>query len=109
MNMAELLGKVVKRSSQKKPSFPTSGMYQTQLGPDAFDRGWLGSAQDIIMPNGGGQAHELNTNILNSAAASGPDGASSSAGQQEAERRRFHAGSVRGDHRKDSGKSAAEV
>ncbi|KAL2126932.1 hypothetical protein VTI74DRAFT_11597 [Chaetomium olivicolor] len=72
MNMAELLGKIVKRSSELRASLPSTD--QPHLGPvNVFDREWLGSANEIIMPTagdtrcggGGGQMHELNMDILN--------------------------------------------
>jgi hypothetical protein len=85
MNMAELLGKVVTRSAeQRSASLPSVDVWHPQLGIDVFDREWLGSAKDFIMPSGGGggdsearngvgggrgggggQMHELNMDILN--------------------------------------------
>src|SRR4051812_44039172 len=70
MNMAELLGKVVKRSTERRSSVPEAIRTQSSR------RAELGSAKDIIMPphrgnrshrsRGGGQIHGLNMDILNS-------------------------------------------
>ncbi|KAK4125736.1 hypothetical protein N657DRAFT_688424 [Parathielavia appendiculata] len=83
MNMAELLGKVVKKSTEQRASvsLPLADVCQPQLGIDTFDRQWLGSAKNVIVPSGsrgssrgsnsggggcgGGQMHELNMDILN--------------------------------------------
>jgi hypothetical protein len=82
MNMAELLGKVVKRSTERRSSIPGSTATDTSwhppLGMHSFDREWLGSAKDVVMPTGtagsggcrsrsrrGGQMHELDMDILN--------------------------------------------
>ncbi|KAJ4289407.1 hypothetical protein N0V88_006887 [Collariella sp. IMI 366227] len=90
MNMAELLGKVVKRSNELRSSMPSTDVWQPRLGPmDVFDHEWLGSAKDFIMPRGGdthntgggaggggtGQMHELNLDILQD---SNPDKANAS-------------------------------
>lgn len=74
MNMAEMLGKVVKRSNERNTSLPTPEIWRPYLGMGAFDREWLGSAKNIVMPPGdggegqagrGGQMHDLNLDILN--------------------------------------------
>lgn len=66
MNMAELLGKVVKKSTECcKSSLPSADIWQPRLGINGLDSEWLGSAKDIIMPGSrGGQRHELNMDML---------------------------------------------
>ncbi|KAH6632238.1 hypothetical protein F5144DRAFT_593039 [Chaetomium tenue] len=83
VNMADLLGKVVKRSHEGDASLPMSDRTtwqtppqttgQPQIGMNAFDPEWLGSAKKFILPpgsrglgggDGGGQMHELNLDAL---------------------------------------------
>lgn len=84
--MAELLGKVVKRSTEKS-SLPSADMWQPCLGISGLDDEWLGSAKDIIMPGSrGGQMHELELEMLKEPAAvaktDGKERAGSSSGVQ---------------------------
>jgi hypothetical protein len=74
MNMADLIGKVVKRSHEGDANLPTTDTtWEPHLGMDAFDREWLGSAKNFILPpgslgrgggDGGGQVHNLNLDAL---------------------------------------------
>ena len=54
MNMADLLGKIVKKSKERRMSIDVSDVHRPHLGvgPVVFDREWLGSAKDFIIPSG---------------------------------------------------------
>jgi hypothetical protein len=124
MNMAELLGKVVKRSTQTRSNeLPSTDIWQPHLGMRDFDREWLGSAKDLIMPSAGrgvggggggrggggggggaGQMVDLNLDILNEPSSGGKEIASSSGAHGDLERH-----SVHDVERKDSGASAVNV
>jgi hypothetical protein len=121
MNMAELLGKLVKRSTQARGNeLPSTDIWTPHLGIRAFDREWLGSAKDLIMPSagrgagadgggggggdGGGQMVDLNMDVLNEPGSSGKEMASSSGAQGDMERH-----SVHDVERKDSGASGVNV
>lgn len=131
--MAELLGKVVKRSNQTRSyALPSTDTWQPHLGMHDFDREWLGSAKDLIMPSaggglggaggggdGGGQMVDLNLDILNKPSSSGKEGASSSATRgdlegnsswdADRERSRLESVHVHDAERKDSGTSGVNV
>lgn len=78
MNMAEMLGKVAKQSSERITS-ATPEIWQPYIGTagEVFDREWLGGTKETMPPEGGasrsgekgvaggGQMHELNMDILN--------------------------------------------
>ncbi|KAL2262725.1 hypothetical protein VTK26DRAFT_314 [Humicola hyalothermophila] len=114
MNMADLIGNVVKRSTEARAAIATAEVYQPHLGVD-IDREWLGSAKNVIMPSGnsggsgGGQMHDLNMNVLNEdngnpSSRSGdqdPGNADLEAGRTRA----GSVGSVQREQRKDSGRS----
>ncbi|GAB1319389.1 hypothetical protein MFIFM68171_09599 [Madurella fahalii] len=93
MNMAELLGKVIKKS-QRKSSVQTADVYHgPQLGVDMFD--WLGSAKNLIMPQGG-QMHDLNMDILNEPTLSEVEKSHHPVGQGNADARTSEATMVHG-------------
>ncbi|KAL2165614.1 hypothetical protein VTG60DRAFT_4252 [Thermothelomyces hinnuleus] len=130
MNMVEMLGKVVKQSNKRNTSLPTPDIWQPYLGTDrgVFDREWVGSAKDSIMPPrggaggsgeggsaGGGQRHELNImDILNNPNLGANDSGASTSGtqddggkrgqSQQVEERGSRGGSVHKEGRIDSGK-----
>jgi trafficking protein particle complex subunit 12 len=116
MNMAELLGKVVKTSTQSRNNEPPStDIWRPHLGIRDFDREWLGSAKDLIMPSagrgagggggdGGVQMVDLNMDILNEPSSNGKERASSSGAQGDMERH-----GVDDVERKDSGTSGVNV
>lgn len=84
MNMAELLGKVLKKS-QRKNSAQTPDVHQgPQLGVEMFD--WLGSAKNLMMPEGG-QMHDLNMGALNEPRLGGVEKSPNPRGQGSAEGR----------------------
>ncbi|KAK4145943.1 uncharacterized protein C8A04DRAFT_10092 [Dichotomopilus funicola] len=77
MNMAELIAKVVRRSQDQRSTLPSTDIWRPYIGMGAFDREWLGSAKDFMIPSGGepgdglgggkapGQMIDLNMDILN--------------------------------------------
>jgi hypothetical protein len=132
--MAELIGKVVKRSNQERRgsggSPPSTDLWRPCLGTSEFNQNheWLGSAKNIIIPpggvggggGGGGQMHELNLEILHGPNSGGEEEGSGSGTQggldkwqakwgvdREGARARAP-GSVQEAERKDSGTSGLE-
>lgn len=85
MNMAELLGKVAKKSSEQRASVPTADIYQTQPDMGALDRELLESGKGTEVRNGGGgeaqAVQDINMDVLGRA-----DEASTSAKQEGVER-----------------------
>lgn len=60
MNMADLLGKIVKKSKEHRMSIDVSDVHRPHLGvgPVVFDREWLGSAKDFTISSAGDQHNE---------------------------------------------------
>lgn len=130
MNMAELIRKVVRRSQDQRSTLPSTDIWRPYIGIGAFDREWLGSAKDFMLPSGGelgggsgngkapGQMIDLNMDILNESGQRVDEGGSSSGtqGDQDVEQTSRDGSkefppteSIHEPERKDSGKSGLTV